>query len=51
MPRTNPPYPLASRAEAVQLVLSDGKSIPIIASRCRIYCREAAPWYPLAVTA
>ncbi|MDQ6604185.1 MAG: transposase [Chloroflexota bacterium] len=32
MPRTNPPYPPAFRAEAVRLVLSGGKCIPIIAN-------------------
>jgi len=32
MPRTHPPYPSAFRAEAVRLVQSSGKSIPVIAN-------------------
>lgn len=32
MPRTNPPYPPAFRAEAVRLVQRSGKSIPVIAN-------------------
>ncbi len=32
MPRTKPPYPTAFRTEAVRLVHSSGKSIPVIAN-------------------
>jgi transposase len=44
MPRTNPPYPPAFRAEAVRLVLSGGKSIPIIAKDLGVSDQALRGW-------
>ncbi len=45
MPRTKPPYPPAFRTEAVRLVHSSGKSIPVIANgRPRILVRVHGGW-------
>jgi transposase len=44
MPRTNPPYPPAFRAEAVRLVQSSGKSIPVIASDLGVSDQALRGW-------
>jgi transposase len=44
MPRTHPPYPPAFRAEAVRLVLSGGKSIPIIAKDLGVSDQALRGW-------
>jgi transposase len=44
MPRTNPPYPPAFRTEAVRLVQSSGKSIPVIAKDLGISDQALRGW-------
>ncbi len=44
MPRTHPPYPPAFRAEAVRLVQSSGKSIPVIAKALGVSDQALRGW-------
>ncbi len=44
MPRTHPPYPPAFRAEAVRLVQSSGKSIPVIADDLGVSDQALRGW-------
>lgn len=44
MPRTHPPYPPAFRAEAVRLVQSSGKSIPVIANDLGVSDQALRGW-------
>jgi transposase len=44
MPRTHPPYPPAFRAEAVRLVQSSGRSIPVIANDLGISDQALRGW-------
>ncbi len=44
MPRTHPPYPPAFRAEAVRLVRSSGKSIPVIAGDLGVSDQALRGW-------
>jgi transposase len=44
MPRTNPPYPPAFRAEAVRLVQRSGKSIPVIAKDLGVSDQALRGW-------
>jgi transposase len=44
MPRTKPPYPTAFRTEAVRLVHSSGKSIPVIANDLGVSDQAVRGW-------
>jgi len=44
MPRTKPPYPPAFRTEAVRLVQSSGKSIPVIANDLGVSDQALRGW-------
>ncbi len=44
MPRTHPPYPPAFRAEAVRLVQSSSKSIPVIANDLGVSDQALCGW-------
>jgi transposase len=44
MPRTNPPYPEAFRAEAVALVRGSGRSIPVVARELGVSEQALRDW-------
>jgi transposase len=51
VPRTHPPYPPAFRAEAVRLVQSSGKSIPVIANDLGVSDQALRGWAKQAALA
>jgi transposase len=44
MPTTNPPYPEAFRAEAVALVRTSGRSIPVVAGELGVSEQAVRDW-------